>query len=202
MNVIVNYDMGNVGSIFNMIRRLGYDVTVSSNLNEIAGASKLILPGVGAFDVGAQKFQDMNLLPLLNKLVINGKVPCLGICLGMQLMTKSSEEGRLKGLGWFDANTVKFKFFDQKMKIPHMGWNFLRKKKESTLLQGIDQNFRFYFVHSFYVVCNQKQDVLTTTNYGDDFVSSIQKDNIFGVQFHPEKSHQFGMTILKNFLSL
>jgi glutamine amidotransferase len=204
MIVIVDYDMGNVGSVFNMFKKIGIQSKVSSNLIDIDNASKLVLPGVGAFDSGMQNLSQKNLISILNKKVLIDKIPILGICLGMQLMTSKSEEGSAPGLGWFDAQTVQFKFDSRagNIKIPHMGWNFITIKKDSMLLEGMGKDYRFYFVHSYHTVCNREEDILATTSYGYDFVSAINKDNIYGVQFHPEKSHKFGMKLFKNFAGL
>lgn len=202
MIIIVDYQMGNVGSILNMFRRIvGANVQISSDPSVIGQAEKLILPGVGAFDTGMRNIAETKLLPVLEQKALKERVPILGICLGMQLMTESSEEGQLKGLGWFKAKTVRFNVqkLGPKLRIPHMGWNFIKKAKDSHLLTGIDENSRFYFVHSYHVVCDNQGDVIATTNHGYDFVSIFQKDNISGVQFHPEKSHKFGMCLLRNF---
>lgn len=201
MLIVIDYKMGNVGSILNMLKKIGVEAKVSSNLSDIENAEKLILPGVGAFDTGMRNLFDMNLLPILNKKVLEDKIPILGICLGMQLMTQRSEEGTKAGLGWFDAKTIRFRFKDMQsnLKIPHMGWNFVTIIKENPLCKNLNEKPRFYFVHSYHVACNNDEDILTITTHGCNFVSSIQKENIFGVQFHPEKSHKFGMKLLKNF---
>lgn len=199
MIVIIDYGMGNLGSIVNMIKKLGYECTVSSNIDEILNAKKLILPGVGSFDQAIKNLEKLNLVNCINKQVLENKVPILGICLGMQLLTNGSEEGTVKGLSYVDAYASKFKK-DLNLRVPHMGWNILKVKKENIFF---DENFfeqRFYFVHSFSVHCSNSKDILTTTNYGMEFVSSFQKENILGVQFHPEKSHKFGMHFFRNFL--
>jgi glutamine amidotransferase len=200
MIIIIDYRMGNLGSLANMLKKIRTPAKISSDLEDIESAEKLILPGVGSFDHGMQKLQELKLLELLNKKVVKDHTPILGICLGMQLFTKSSEEGILKGLGWFDANTVKFKIDNKcSLKIPHMGWDTLNVLKPHSMYQNMDNNSMFYFVHSYHVICNRKDDVLSTSYYGYEFVSSISKDNIIGVQFHPEKSHKYGMKILENF---
>lgn len=205
MIVIVDYGTGNVQSILNMLRRIGIDsAEISAEIKKIEEADKLILPGVGAFDFGMANLEKSGLIPVLNKKVIDQKVPILGICLGMQLMTRRSEEGSLPGLGWIDADTIRFHFEGSvdKRKIPHMGWNTVHISKENRIFPEKQDEFRFYFVHSYHVVCNNKDDILTVTEYGYDFISSFQKDNIVGVQFHPEKSHKFGMKVMSNFTSL
>jgi imidazole glycerol-phosphate synthase subunit HisH len=202
--LIINYNMGNIGSVANMLKKIGANVHISSNPNDIAKANKLILPGIGAFDHGMSSLNELGLIEILNEKVINDNTPILGICLGMHLLTKKSEEGSLPGLSWIDASTLKFLFNDtnNKLRIPHMGWNSLVKINDNTLFSNIDlSENRFYFVHSYYVNCINKNDVAAETNYGNIFASSIRKNNIFGTQFHPEKSHKFGMQILKNFLN-
>lgn len=198
MTTIIDYGMGNLGSIANMIKKIGYKSQITSNLDEIKNADKLILPGVGAFDNGMKNLHELGLIEVLNQKVLVDKTPILGICLGMQLMTETSEEGKLQGLGWIDAHTKKF--VSEALKIPHMGWNIITHKKESKLFDELDSEKRYYFVHSYYVDCNDQKDILAVTPYGKKFVSAFEKGNILGVQFHPEKSHQFGMNLLKNFV--
>ena len=198
---IIDYGIGNIGSLENIIRKAGGTSIVTSNPEDIKVAKKLILPGVGAFDNGMKNLNNLNLIEILNKKVLKEKIPILGVCLGIQLFTKSSEEGILPGLGWIDARTVKFNFSNKNLKIPHMGWNSVNIKKESKLFKGLI-NPEFYFVHSYHLVCNDEKDILATTNYGYDFISSIQKNNIFGLQFHPEKSLKSGLKIIENFIGL
>jgi glutamine amidotransferase len=202
MIVIVNYGLGNLESIKNMLKKVGFESIISSNPGEIRRASKLILPGVGAFDNGMKNLHDLRIIPVLEEEVFEKKTPILGICLGMQLFTKKSEEGKMAGLGWIDAETVRFQFHEEKgkLKIPHMGWNTIKSKRESTLFRAPFSEMRFYFVHSYHAVCQKGDDILTETHYGYDFTSSFQKENIIGVQFHPEKSHKFGMKLLRNFV--
>jgi len=202
MIVIIDYGMGNLGSLANMLKKIGVPAKITSDPSEIMSADKLILPGVGSFDNGMKKLKELNFIDLLNKKVLVDKTPILGICLGMQLFTKSSEEGILDGLSWFDATTVKFKIdANSSLKIPHMGWDTLTVSKPNKIFNNIDTNSMFYFVHSYHVVCNRKEDVLSTSYYGYEYVSSISKANIVGVQYHPEKSHKYGMKILQNFCS-
>ena len=201
MVTIVDYNVGNTGSIANILRHIGIDSTVSSSLNDVEKADKLILPGVGSFDQGMENLEKLNLLPVLHKRVLEDKTPVLGICLGMQLMTQGSEEGRRPGLGWIDAETLRFDEtrFNTQLRLPHMGWNQVHQQKTSDLFVPINGEMRFYFVHTYHVVCHKPQDVLTTTHHGYDFVSSFQVEHIIGVQFHPEKSHRFGMDFMERF---
>jgi imidazole glycerol-phosphate synthase subunit HisH len=200
--VIIDYGMGNIRSILNKVHRAGYEVLVSYDYEIIKNAGKIILPGVGHFSNGMKKLKDRNIIDVLNEKVLVDKVPILGICLGMQLFTGFSEEGAVKGLGWLDAETIKFTLTDIKHKVPHMGWNSIEQKKLSPLLKDIPDNRYYYFVHSYHVTCNNNDDILTTSLYGYEFVSSVQKENIFGTQFHPEKSHGWGEKMLNNFLNL
>lgn len=203
MIVVVDYGMGNLGSILNMLKKVGAtDVKSSSDPADIERADKLILPGVGAFDTGMQKLRETGLIGLLNEKVVRAKTPTLGVCLGMQLISKISEEGELPGLGWVDAETIRFRFKGQtsRLKIPHMGWNTADIRREGTLFKDMFPEPRFYFVHSYHVVSHQPADVLATTEYGYEFVSALQHENIMAAQFHPEKSHKFGMRLYKNFI--
>jgi glutamine amidotransferase len=205
MITIIDYGMGNLGSISNMIKKVGGESIITSNINEIMNAEKLILPGVGAFDNGIENLKRMGLIECLNKKVLSEKTPILGICLGMQLFSNKSEEGKLNGLGWINAETIRFVLENKKLRIPHMGWNQIAIQKESGIFKGFKQTFdevEFYFVHSYHVVCKDNADIAATCNYGIEFVCSIQKDNIFATQFHPEKSHKYGMKLMKNFVEL
>lgn len=201
MIVIVDYGVGNLGSIKNMFKKIGYKAEPSSDPEVLRQAEKLILPGVGAFDAGMSKLRERGLINLLNELVLEKKVPVLGHCLGMQLMTKKSEEGTETGLGWVEAESIRFKFeSDQShLKIPHMGWNGIDVQRQHAIVAGLETGARFYFVHTYHVVCENPADVVAYTDYGYNFASIIQKENIIGAQFHPEKSHKFGMQFLKNF---
>lgn len=200
MITIINYGMGNLGSVQNMFKRIGVESRITGDPIDIERAEKLLLPGVGAFDAAMEKIDESGLRDVLDKKVLTDKVPTLGICLGMQLLTKSSAEGNLAGLGWLPAKTHKFSFEPgSKLKIPHMGWNRVFVKKESPLIKDLPEEPRFYFVHSYYIVCENEEDVLTTTPYGTDFHSIVQRGNVYGAQFHPEKSHKYGMKLLENF---
>ncbi|MBI5403565.1 MAG: imidazole glycerol phosphate synthase subunit HisH [Ignavibacteriae bacterium] len=202
MIVIINYGMGNVGSIRNMIRKFTKDVIISSEIKDIENAEKLILPGVGSFDAGMKNLHHLNIIDLLNRRVLEDKIPVLGICLGMQLLSSRSEEGTQEGLNWISGETIKFRFKENNnnLKIPHMGWNYVKKIRESELLENMYSESRFYFVHSYHVVCENEEDVILKTLYGIEFTSALQRNNIFGVQFHPEKSHKYGLQLLKNFI--
>ena len=204
MICIVDYGTGNLGSIENMLHKLGETGIITSDRNKIAQADKLILPGVGRFDYGMGKLIESGLIEILDTKVIKDKIPILGICLGAQLMTKSSEEGINSGLGWFDAQVKKFSFTEDKsyLRIPHMGWNFVTVKKQTPLIIDLPENPRFYFVHSYYIESSNPSDIMLTTEYGSPFVSALNCDNIYAVQFHPEKSHKYGLKLFKNFLSL
>lgn len=200
MLVIVDYGAGNIQSIKNMLKKIGVQATISSSAVDVAAADKLILPGVGHFDYGMQKLNHSGLVSALNEKVLERKTPILGICLGVQLFTKRSDEGSLPGLGWFDAETVKFRLDAQsQLKIPHMGWNEVHERRPARLLEGLE-NPRFYFVHSYHLKCNDPADELLASAYGYEFACGLERENITGVQFHPEKSHKYGMQLLKNFI--
>ncbi len=206
MIAIIDYGIGNLGSHLNMLKKIGFrDAKITSDVNEIKSASKLILPGVGSFDNGMKNLNESGLAKIIKEKVLEQNTSIIGICLGMQLMSKQSEEGILPGLGLFDAKVVKFNFNEnvEKLKIPHMGWNLVKIEKHSSLFDGmLDQKNRFYFVHSYHLVTENNEDILTTTFHGYKFVSSVQKSNIIGVQFHPEKSHKFGIKFYKNLMEL
>lgn len=199
--VIIDYGLGNLGSIKNMLKKIGVEGIVSSNVEDIQKAEKLILPGVGSFDQGMRNLRASGFLPLLEDKVINKKTPILGICLGMQLFARKSEEGSATGLGWIDAEVVRFRVDDKDRKIPHMGWNLIKIEKEDDLFTEMYQEPRFYFVHSYHLVCKSEKEILAKTFHGYEFPSVVRKGNICGVQFHPEKSHKFGMKLLGNFVA-
>lgn len=182
--------------------RYGIETEVTSSPEIVEKAEIIILPGVGNFTKGMQNLREDGLIPALTKKVLKDKTPILGICLGMQLFSNYSEEGNVPGLGWIDANTIRFNFNGMKknIRVPHMGWNLIKPTIESPLFGGIKPGQRFYFIHSYHMQCRNKEDVLATANYGYDFVACVQVENIYGVQFHPEKSHRPGMQILLNFI--
>jgi len=202
MTTIINYNLGNPKSIKNMLAYLGIESRISANHEDIASADRLILPGVGHFQHGMEQLEQLGLIDVLKQEVLENKKPILGICLGMQLLTKHSEEGNLAGLGFIDAQTKKFELKDATLKVPHMGWNTVEFKKQSKINSGVSINPRYYFVHSYFVDCANLDDVLCATQYGQEFVSGFQHQNIFGLQFHPEKSHKFGMELLANFCKI
>lgn len=198
--VIVDYGMGNVGSIANMCKKIGVRATVSFDRDVILSADSLILPGVGAFPEGMRRLHELDLVPLLTHKVCEEKVPTLGICLGMQLMTTHSEEGNIAGLGWINGRTVRFRSADSDMRVPHMGWNLAKPVGDHPLWRNLAADSRYYFVHSFHVEVDDPSQRLAVTRYYYDFSSAVQRENVAGVQFHPEKSHRFGMALLRNFL--
>lgn len=201
--VIVDYGMGNIGSIVNMLKKIGADVEVGRTADAIGRAAKLILPGVGAFDIGMRSIAERGLREILDVKALEEKVPVLGICLGAQLLTDSSEEGQIAGLGWIPGQTLRFAFPETSgYKVPHMGWNEITVRHGSPLTQGLPDGSRYYFVHSFYIQAAADSDSLLRTKYGVEFDSGIRRDNIYGVQFHPEKSHRFGMRLLERFAGL
>jgi imidazole glycerol-phosphate synthase subunit HisH len=201
---IIDYKMGNLGSIKNMFKYLGIESKIESDPDKIINASKILLPGVGSFKKAMANLDKGGFLPILEKKIINEKTPIMGICLGMQLLFETSEEGNCNGLGFIKGDVVRFNFNDEnrKFNIPHMGWNIVKMKKDSLLSQNMYNENKFYFVHSYHAQCKDNEDVLMSTNYGYEFVSGIEKDNIFGFQFHPEKSHKYGKKLFENFINL
>lgn len=200
---ILDYGAGNVGSVIRMIERAGGNAKRISSPDEVLVAKKLLIPGVGAFDYGMEKLVSRDLVPALNTVALEAGIPVLGICLGMQLMCRSSEEGVLPGLGWIDAEVRHFTASKVVgLRVPHMGWNTLRVVRENPLVSSDAEEKRFYFVHSYKVACNDPTDPIALTQYGEDFVAAFQRKNIFGVQFHPEKSHRFGMELVRRFVEL
>jgi glutamine amidotransferase len=202
MITIVDYGMGNLGSILNMFKRIDVKASITGSHDEIQNAKKLLLPGVGAFDAAMTRIQDAGLREILDQKALMDGIPILGICLGMQLLTFGSEEGELPGFGWIPAQVKRFRA-RLGLKVPHMGWNLVTPgMSPSALTSDLPTESRFYFVHSFYVAVDNPQHSILRTTYGCEFDSAIQRDNIFGAQFHPEKSHKFGMRLLKNFAEL
>ena len=197
--VIIDYGLGNVRSIQNMLRRIEVRAAISRDPVEILTADRLILPGVGAFDTAMTLLDESGARPALEEAVLERKTRVLGICLGMQLLCRSSEEGDAKGLSWLAADTRRLPVAAG-LKIPHMGWDWVEPTRPSVLFPEAGDDLRFYFVHSYAVVCDKPSDVLATTQHGEPFTCAVQHDNVLGVQFHPEKSHRFGMQLLRNFV--
>ena len=204
MITIVEYGVGNLGSIVNMLKRIGVPARVSGDPETIRNAEKLILPGVGHFDTCSRNLSEHGLVAPLTEAVMERRTPLLGVCVGMQLFGRSSEEGELPGLGWFDADVVRVRPQGEwsHLRVPHMGWNKLDAKREHPLLGGMDARARFYFVHSYHLRCDNPDDVVATTDYGAELTAIVSKGNIWGTQFHPEKSHRYGMQLLSNFAQL
>lgn len=199
MIAILDYGLGNLGALKNILNYIGVKAQITDDYKKIGSSSHLLLPGVGAFDSGVEKLKESGLIDSILEFSTIRQRPILGICLGMQLLGKSSEEGVEKGLGLLDFRTVNLVPNDSKLKIPHMGWNEVSIVQSSPLFKELENHNRFYFVHSYCVECFDFSLPVGVTNYGLKFVSAIQKDNIFAVQFHPEKSHKYGMKLLKNF---
>ena len=198
MIAVVDYGVGNLGSILNMYRKLGMSASTVRDPGSIAAADRLILPGIGAFDACVSRLRDSGLEQPVREAVARG-VPLLGICVGMQMLTAGSEEGSLPGLGLINARTVRFRPDDPDLKVPHMGWNEVRWQAPDPLIEALEDPARFYFVHSYYVDCADAADQLGTTSYGHDFAAAVRHGRTYGVQFHPEKSHRYGLRLLGNF---
>lgn len=199
---IIDYGVGNIKAFVNIYKRLGIEIDIASNYKSLTNASKLILPGVGHFDYAMHKFNESGMMETVNDLVMNKKVPVLGICVGMQIMAISSDEGSKKGLGWIDAHVKKIDIKNNNFRLPHMGWNNIIINKNDGILKNLDNNSRFYFLHSYYFNCTNENNIIALSNYGSNFPSIVRQENIIGIQCHPEKSHEFGEQILKNFFDL
>jgi glutamine amidotransferase len=204
MIVIVNYGLGNIKAFANIYKKLNIACSIASTADELRSATKIILPGVGAFDHAMEQLDSSGMRDILDQLVLVQKVPVLGICVGMQMLAHSSDEGQLQGLKWIDAEVKKFdaSTLPHKTHLPHMGWNDVRPVKLSNLFIGLERDAIFYFLHSYYFKCNQQDDIAAVTDYGTAFSCAIQRNNVYGVQFHPEKSHHYGIQLLKNFATL
>lgn len=203
MITIIDYGMSNLRSVEKAFKRLDVPVVITSKAEEVLKADKLVLPGVGNFRSGMNNLKELGMIDTLNKRVLEDRIPILGICLGMQLFTLHSEEGDADGLGWIDATTKRFRFEKGiSLKVPHIGWNTANANDNSRLFTHAVKDEPYYFVHSYYVNCEDRSKAAATSHYGIDFDSSIEKDNIIGVQFHPEKSHDDGILLLKNFIEL
>ena len=204
MITIIDYGLGNIKAIGNIYERLNIPFNIISEPEKLKNSKKLLLPGVGAFDEAMALLNQSGLRPALEYAVLANKIPVLGICVGMQMLAGTSEEGELPGLGWIDGEVKKIDktTLEHKPKLPHLGWNSIKIKKTHSLLGSLDEEDGFYFLHSYYFHCNNDQNILATTFYGKEFASVINNENIYGVQFHPEKSHFNGIHLLKNFAEL
>ena len=204
---IIDYGCGNIGSVVNMLKHIGVPAKLISQASDIEKAEKLILPGVGKWDAGVRSLHNTGVLAALEARVKIDKIPILGICLGMQLLLDSSEEGTLPGLGWIGGSVRAFNFSDldspsRTLAVPHMGWNAVTAAKKSRLTESFDEKSKFYFVHSYYADVTNSADILVQSQYGHAFTSGVQKENIYGLQFHPEKSHKHGMNVMKSFAEI
>jgi glutamine amidotransferase len=204
MITIIDYGLGNIRAFVNVYERLNIKTKVAHNAEDIKDATKIILPGVGAFDYAMKQLNASGMRDELDNKVLGEKIPVIGICVGMQILANSSEEGILPGLGWIDGEV---KLFDtskilHKTRLPHMGWNNINPVNGHNLLNGLDSQSRFYFLHSYYFVCHNENEIISTTEYGISYASAVNRENIFGIQFHPEKSHSNGIQLLHNFAKL
>jgi len=204
MITIVDYGLGNIEAIANIYRRLDIPVRRARTAAQLADAQRIVLPGVGAFDWAMSRLDQSGMRATLDELVIGQSRPVLGICVGMQMMARRSDEGRCSGLGWIDGEVRAFdeSSFTQRTHLPHMGWNHINAQRSGGILAGLEQDARFYFLHSYCFEAHRDQDVLARTDYGGAFASAVQRDHVHGVQFHPEKSHQWGIQLLRNFAAV
>lgn len=204
MITLIDYGVGNIYAFQNVYKRLNIPTKISKTSQDLKGAEKLILPGVGSFDYAMAQLNASGMRDTLDELVIEKKVPVIGICVGMQMMGNKSEEGKLEGLKWIDSKVLKFdeRLIQHRTKLPHMGWNDVIPVKEHPLFHGLEKDAIFYFLHSFYFQCNDVNDSIAISDYGVSFTSAVNRGNIYGIQFHPEKSHQYGEKLLQNFAKL
>lgn len=204
MTTIIDYGLGNISAFVNVYERLNIPVVVGKTADDLKSATRLILPGVGAFDHAMFKLHSSGMREVLDSLVLDQRVPVLGICAGMQILAHSSDEGTLPGLGWVDGTVRKFdaSAVHPPLPLPHMGWNTIQPRNDNPLLVSVGKEYSFYFLHSYYFQCNNPNDTIATTEYGIQFASAVNNNNIYGVQFHPEKSHQWGIQLLKNFAEI
>ena len=204
MITIIDYGVGNINAFVNVYKRVDVPVKIAKTAADLEGAEKLILPGVGHFDHAMNQLNNSGMREKLDDLVLNQKIPVIGICVGMQMMANNSDEGEVEGLKWIDATVKKFDEtkIHQVTRLPHMGWNTVKPVKDISLFQGLEKEAIFYFLHTYYFHCNQAQDILAVSEYGGEFASAAHHDNIFGIQFHPEKSHHYGEILLHNFAKL
>ncbi|MCG7280436.1 imidazole glycerol phosphate synthase subunit HisH [Chryseobacterium taklimakanense] len=204
MITLIDYGVGNINAFVNVYKRVDVPVKIAKTEIDLEGAEKLILPGVGHFDYAMSKLSNSGMREKLDDLVLNQKVPVIGICVGMQMMANHSDEGKLEGLKWIDATVKKFdeSKIDQVTRLPHMGWNDVKPVKDIELFKGLENDSIFYFLHSYYFECNNPSDVMAISDYGIEFASAAHHENKYGIQFHPEKSHHYGEILLHNFAKL
>ena len=201
MITIINYGVGNIYAFQNVFKRLNIKTKIASNKDDLIGSERLILPGVGSFDYAMKQLDKSGMRESLDFLVLEKKIPVIGICVGMQIMGNRSDEGEMQGLGWIDAEVLKFdeKLIRHRTKLPHMGWNDVLSFNSNPLFKGLETDSVFYFLHSYYFHCKNPKDIIAKSNYGIEFTSAVNSENIYGIQFHPEKSHNYGETLLFNF---
>lgn len=204
MITLIDYGVGNINAFVNVYKRINVPVKIAKNVTDLVGAQKLILPGVGHFDHAMSELINSGMRETLDELVMVKKVPVIGICVGMQMMGNTSEEGKLEGLKWIDASVKKFDEtkIQQVTRLPHMGWNDVHPIISNPLFEGLEKDALFYFLHSYYFKCNHMNDILAVSEYGGEFTCAAHHENVYGIQFHPEKSHHYGETLLHNFAKL
>lgn len=204
MIAIIDYGVGNIRAFANIYKKLNVPFKIAQKAEDLEHVDKLILPGVGAFDHAMSQLDASGMRQKLDELVLEKELPVVGICVGMQMLAKSSDEGQLPGLGWINSSVKKFDESKIKFKthLPHMGWNDIHVIKKNPLMKGLEHNAKFYFLHSYYFECNQSEDAIATADYGIEFTCAVNKKNVYGVQFHPEKSHEYGIQLLNNFSDL
>lgn len=204
MITLIDYGVGNINAFVNVYKRIDVPIKIAKTKEDLIGAKKLILPGVGHFDYAMNQLNKSGMRDVLDTLVLDQRIPVIGICVGMQMMANNSEEGKMEGLKWIDASVRKFDEhkIKQVTRLPHMGWNDVKPTKSISLFNGLENDAIFYFLHTYYFECNNKEDIIALTEYGDEFASAANHENKYGIQFHPEKSHSYGETLLKNFSKL
>ncbi len=204
MITIIDYGVGNIFAFQNVYKRLDIPTKIAQTSQDLSDAQKLILPGVGSFDYAMSQLNSSGMREKLDELVSEKKIPVIGICVGMQMMGNRSDEGKLEGLKWIDSEILKFdeSLIQQRTKLPHMGWNDVMPVNDHPLFRGLEKDAIFYFLHSYYFKCNNPEDSIAVSDYGLSFSSAVNKNNIYGIQFHPEKSHQYGEKLLHNFANL
>lgn len=204
MITLIDYGVGNINAFVNVYKRVDVPVKIARTSEDLHGAEKLILPGVGHFDHAMNQLNNSGMRDTLDKMVLEDKVPVIGICVGMQMMANHSDEGKMEGLKWIDASVRKFdeSTIKQVTRLPHMGWNDVKPVKDISLFKGLEKEAIFYFLHTYYFECNHQEDIMAVTDYGINFASAAHHENKYGIQFHPEKSHQYGEILLHNFAKL